>query len=119
MMDTKQETEEVYMDFAPVILGILVILLGVSNMKGNISTLHRYHRKRVKEEDRLPFGRMVGLGTIVVGFSVVVNGVCTLLAEQVQRDLFLTAGTVLMGIGFVAGFALILYALFKYNKGIF
>ena len=103
------------MDFAPVILGLLLILLGISNMKGNISTLHRYHRKRVKEEDRLPFGRLVGLGTIVVGTSVVINGVCTLL----EGDLFLTLGTVLMTIGFAVGFALILYALFKYTKGIF
>ena len=107
------------MDFAPVILGFLLILLGISNMKGNISTLHRYHRKRVTEEDRLPFGRLVGIGTIVVGISIVVNGGCTLLAESMQNALLTTIGTVLMSIGMVAGIALILYAMFKYNKGIF
>ncbi len=107
------------MDFAPVILGFLLILLGISNMKGNISALHRYHRKRVMEEDRLPFGRLVGLGTIIAGVSIVVNGGCTLLAERMQNALLATIGTVLMSIGLAAGIALILYAMFKYNKGIF
>ena len=44
------------------LLGIVCIVLGTLNMKGNISTLHWYHRKRVAEENRLPFGRLVGLG---------------------------------------------------------
>ena len=49
----------------PVALGAVIIGLGVQNMKGNISSLHRYHRKRVTEEDRIPFGRKVGLGSII------------------------------------------------------
>lgn len=28
----------------PVILGIIISILGISNMKGNISSLHWYHR---------------------------------------------------------------------------
>ena len=31
----------------PVILGIIISILGISNMKGNISSLHWYHRQRV------------------------------------------------------------------------
>ena len=51
----------------PVIVGIIVIVLGVQNLKGNIELLHRYHRKRVSDEDRLPFGRKVGTGTVIAG----------------------------------------------------
>ena len=41
-------------------LGIVCILIGLSNRKGNIETLHSYHRSRVSEEDRIPFGKEVG-----------------------------------------------------------
>ena len=37
------------------LVGIVCIVLGVSNMKGNISSLHSYHRNRVSEEDRILF----------------------------------------------------------------
>ena len=34
-----------------IIIGLSLIILGIINMKGNISMLHSYHRKRVKKED--------------------------------------------------------------------
>ena len=37
------------------IVGIICIVLGVLNMRGNISSIHSYHRQRVKEEDIIPF----------------------------------------------------------------
>lgn len=45
----------------PVILGIIISILGISNMKGNISSLHWYHRQRVSPDDVMPFGKRVGL----------------------------------------------------------
>ena len=92
------------MDFTPVILGIIIIIIGIMNMKGNISTLHSYHRKRVKEEDRLPFARLVGLGTIIIGGCLIVSS-------------FL--GETILIIGLIIGLIPIVYAMFKYNKGIF
>ena len=38
-----------------IIIGIALIIVGIFNTKGNILLLHSYHRKRVKEEDRIPF----------------------------------------------------------------
>lgn len=43
------------------IIGVVCIILGISNMRGNISSLHSYHRHRVSEEDRIPFGKKGGL----------------------------------------------------------
>ena len=40
-------------NFAAIAIGIVCILLGISHRKGNLSALHSYHRKRVKEEDVL------------------------------------------------------------------
>ena len=54
------------------LVGIVCIVLGISNMRGNISSLHSYHTHRVSEEDRIPFGKMVGLGTIIVGAGIMI-----------------------------------------------
>ena len=103
----------------PVILGVLILMIGVSNMKGNISSVHWYHRKRVTEENRLPFGRMIGLGTVICGVSLVVWGCLSFAAEKTQIDLFSEIGSVVVAIGLVIGLALSLYAMIKYNKSIF
>ena len=42
------------------LVGVVCIVLGISNMKGNISSLHSYHRNRVSEEDRIPFCKNSG-----------------------------------------------------------
>ena len=103
----------------PVIVGLVIIVLGVQNMRGNISTLHRYHRKRVSEEDRIPFGRKVGLGSIIVGCSVILKA-CFRFAAEKRNVVFLdTLGTVVLIVGLVSGLAIILYAMIKYNKGVF
>ena len=103
----------------PAVIGIICIVLGVLNTKGNISSLHRYHRSRVSEEDRIPFGKKVGLGTIIIGASIVLYSVSFFAAEVLTNDLFALVGTVVMIIGIVAGLGLSFYAMIKYNKGIF
>lgn len=101
------------------LLGIVCIVLGVLNMKGNISTLHWYHRKRVAEENRLQFGRLVGLGTIIIGFALIIFAVFTLVATLTSNNLFYTIGGIELIVGVVIGIVISFYAMFKYNKGIF
>ena len=103
----------------PAIFGILITILGFSNMKGNISSLHWYHRKRVTEEDRLPFGKMVGLGTIICGISVALSGCLTFAAEQTQNALLTTISNGIVAVGLIIGISITLYAIMKYNKGLF
>ncbi len=103
----------------PVLIGIVLIVLGVMNMKGNISSLHWYHRQRVSEEDRIPFGRMVGLGTIIVGCSLILKACSRLAAEMMDLPVLEKAGSVVLVTGLICGLALMTYAMFKYNKGIF
>jgi hypothetical protein len=94
-------------------LGIVLILIGLSNRKGKINSLHSYHRKRVSEQNRLPFGKLVGTGTMMIGTGLIVAGALTFagMSETVQESVILT--------GFVPGIGIICYAMFKYNKGIF
>ena len=53
-------------------IGIITCILGIIHTTGNISSLHKYHRHRVREEDKKPFGKLVGLGTIIIGLSVII-----------------------------------------------
>lgn len=100
-------------------IGIVCIIIGISNRKGNISTLHSYHRKRVSEEDRIPFGKLVGLGTIIIGIALIIGGGLNFAAVSLQNDLFSILGTVVMVLGLIAGLGISFYAMKKYNKGIF
>ena len=101
------------------ILGIVCLVIGTLNRKGNISTLHSYHRNRVSEEDRIPFGKLVGLGTIIIGIALIVFSLLSYLATSAQDSFYLTIGYAVMGSGFVIGMGISFYAMFKYNKGIF
>ena len=101
------------------VLGILIIALGCANRKGNISSIHWYHRKRVTEEDRVPFGRLVGLGTIIIGAAFLVSAALSFVAEQYENVVFSQIGGVITGAGLVVGLGISFYAMFKYNKGIF
>lgn len=101
------------------IIGVVLIVLGVMNLKGNISTLHSYHRKRVSEEDRLPYGRKVGTGTIIVGCAIIVKAATEFAGEKMKLPVLITVGTVLLAVGLVVGIAIITAAMIKYNKGVF
>ena len=102
----------------PFILGIMISVIGVVNMSGNISTLHWYHRSRVKEEDRLPFGRTVGLGTILIGCSISLNAALEYAALKAGNESLGSYGGLILIGGLAVGSVLIIYALFRYNKGI-
>lgn len=101
------------------IVGVVCLVLGISNMRGNISSLHSYHRHRVKAEDVLPFGRMVGLGTIIIGGGVMLFSCLSAIALYTQNDALTIVGTVIMLITMVIGIAIAFSAMKKYNNGIF
>ena len=101
------------------LVGVVCILLGIGNAKGNLSSLHSYHTRRVAEEDRLPMGRLVGFGTILIGASIVVFSVLSIVTLLTDQQIFLVIGGVVMALGTVVGIALTLYGIQKYNKGIF
>lgn len=105
--------------FVPGILGIILIVLGIMNMKGNISSLHWYHRQRVTEEDRKPFGKLVGLGTLIIGVALIISGILFCISEATAKELWLIIGCFITVVGIVVGLVLSFYAMIKYNKGIF
>jgi uncharacterized membrane protein YedE/YeeE len=102
-----------------IVMGLICIVLGILNMRGNISSLHSYHRKRVSEEDRLPFGKRIGLGTFICGVSIAIFGVLEAVSEKTENQGFALVGAVLLVAGLIIGLGMSLWAMIKYNKGIF
>ncbi len=103
----------------PIVVGIILIIIGAINMSGNISTLHSYHRNNVKEEDKKPFGIVVGLGVVICGASVIVKGVLDLIENYAKIESLKSIGNITLIIGLVLGLGLSVYAIIKYNKRIF
>ena len=86
------------------VMGILLSTLGIVNIMGNISTIHAWNRKRVKEADIPRYGRAIGAAFII---SYLVTFWNAAVIDYIM----------LPGLGI--GLALILYAQLKYNHGIF
>jgi len=93
-------------------LGVILTLLGIFNIKGNIGSIHWYNRRKVKKEDQLPYCRYMGSGTLIIGVSLIAAGFVQALSTD-EAAAWVIAGGVMVGL------ALMLYAQFKYNRGIF
>ena len=101
------------------LIGVVCIILGITHTKGNISSLHSYHRNRVADEDVLPFGKLVGAGTITIGISIIIFSIFNALTVYLDKNVFSIIGTTVLMVGIVVGCILSFYAMIKYNKGIF
>ena len=101
-----------------ILAGIACIVIGIFNMHGHIGTLKRKHRKRVAQEDILPFGRKIGLANIIMGGVLFVFGVCLAVAYFTENNVFKWVGTGILIAGFSVGTVISFYAMKKYNKGI-
>ncbi len=93
------------------VLGVFISVIGIVNIKGNISTIHSYNRRNVKEDDVPKYGKAVGTGTLIMGISFVLSYVTTFWSEAIMAFIIIPA--------IVLGLAFILYGQIKYNHGIF
>ena len=102
-----------------IVIGLVLIILGIFNAKGNLRSIHSYHWKRVAPENIKPYGRLVGSGTITIGVAILLFGVLSFVYEKTQVLPFNIIGSAILIASLVIGFVLIFYAMIKYNKGIF
>lgn len=103
----------------PVTLGIFIVVLGICNFKGNINSIHWYHRQRVTEENKMAYAKLMGVGTILCGAGIIAFGAFSLITELSKLSIFTIIGSALVITGLVIGLGISLYAMIKYNKGIF
>lgn len=101
------------------LVGVVCIVLGIQIMKGNISSLHSYHRHRVSKEDRIPFGKRVGLGTVIIGVAIIVFSGLSAVTLYTDNEVFTLIGTGILIAGIIVGLVISFKAMIKYNKGIF
>lgn len=94
-----------------IILGVLISILSVLNMKGDIRSIHWYNRTKVKESDIPKYGKVVGLGTLIIGISLILNGLVQLIFKKAFDGIMIA--------GVITGCCIMLYGQIKYNKGIF
>ncbi len=95
-----------------IILGLFLVIVGCVNISGNISTIHSYQRRNIKEEDVPAYGRWTGAGTLIIGVALLTQAVFV----PMGQDEF---GTWVMMGALIAGLSMMFYAQFKYNKGLF
>lgn len=94
------------------IFGIGTVLLGIFNWKGDITSIHWYNRNRVTTENIKKYGKVMGLGTMIIGSSLVATALLQLIFEG-------ECAWCITLIGVVVGLILMIYGQFKYNRGIF
>lgn len=93
-------------------IGTLLTVLGIFNMKGNIASIHWYNRRKVTKENQKPYCMCMGLGTLIIGASLIASGI-------IQVFVGVEVGSIFIAVGVVIGLVLMLYAQFKYNRGLF
>ena len=94
-------------------IGTILTALGVFNMCGNIGSIHWYNRRKVAKENQKIYCLIVGLGTLIIGVAIIIAGIIQSFIGVEPRASFVMVGGILVGL------ALILYAQFKYNRGLF
>ena len=95
-----------------IIFGICIIVLGLFNYKGNISSIHWYNRTKITKENSKKYGEAMGLGTIIIGVSLTITAILQMIFEIASLWLITLVGVII-------GLVFLLYGQFKYNKGIF
>lgn len=101
------------------IVGALLIVTGILNLKGNLKLLHSYHYKRVSEENKKPFCKLVGTGSLIMGCSIFLSGIFMAIKYFTSIALLETIAMIVSLSGLAIGLIFCFYAMFKYNKGPF
>ena len=79
------------------LIGVILAILGIT---------------KVAEIDIPKYGRCIGVGTLIMGLSLIFSAVLEVIFKTAIFDYIVFAGCVI-------GLAIMLYGQFKYNKGIF
>ena len=82
------------------ILGVFISVVGIVNIKGNISTNHSYKRPKVKEADITTYGKTVGTRTLIIGISLVLGFIVSFWSEIIIDYIILPA--VIVGLCFIS-----------------
>jgi hypothetical protein len=94
------------------IFGICITVLGIFNLKGNISSIHWYNRLKITEENRKKYGKSMGIGSLIIGICMTITAILQMIFYN-ENIWYITV------IGIVIGLIFMIYGQIKYNRGIF
>lgn len=94
------------------IIGLIFIFLGIINYKGNILSIHWYNRRNVSKENEKNYGKLMGVGTGIIGIGMTITGIL-LLIFNLEEFYYILISSLIFGM------IIMIYSQIKYNKGIF
>lgn len=94
------------------ILGVCFIILGIVNIKGNISSIHWYNRRKITQETSKQYGKAMGIGSVIIGLSMSITAILQMIFK-IETLWYIAVAGIIIGLIFM------LYGQTKYNKGIF
>lgn len=94
------------------IFAICIIILGIFNFKGNSTSIHWYNRSKVTRENTKKYGKIMGIGTLIIGICMVVTAILQMIFNN-ENIWYITV------LGIIIGWIFMIYGQLKYNKGIF
>lgn len=85
--------------YSIIMFAATVLFLGLSAAiyRGNIHLIHEYHRKKVKDEDIIEYGKSFAKGLFLIALSTLFSGTVALLGETVHVAL-IAVGSLFIGI---------------------
>lgn len=93
------------------ISGICITILGIFNLKGNISSIHWYNRLKIREENRKKYGKSMGIGALIIGICMTITAILQMIFYN-ENIWYITVVEIVIGLIFM------IYGQIKYNKGI-
>lgn len=95
-----------------IFFGAILVIVGILNMKGNLSSIHWYNYRNVSEADVPKYGKCIGTGSVIIGAAFIIAAVLEMMIQSEIFDYISLAG-ILIGSG------IMVYGQIKYNKGFF
>ena len=93
------------------IFGICITILGIFNLKGNISSIHWYNRLKITEKNRKKYGKSMGIGSLIIGICMTITAILQMIFYN-ENIWYITV------IGIIIGLIFMIYGQIKYNRGI-
>lgn len=98
-------------DLTILLSGILISVVGIINLRGNVSTIRYRHRRKVREEDLPKYARAIGTGNLITGVALILSSFPELWDESTKSSILLLAVSI--------DFGFVLYGQLKYNHRFF
>ena len=91
-------------------VGIIIQILSILFFLGHINLLHEYHRTNVKEEDKLIFGRKIGICLSIMSIGMLSSGVIALIDSTLDA-----LALILLFVSLFISIILLVVTIIKYN----